>query len=665
MKRMKKQTITIIVPIIIAFFLCFLLTGCGKTQVVDTIVIGNGQMSGVFSPFFSETADDQVIVKLTSMSLLRTDVNGEPQPYAATCQVLEEKDASGEVVNTTYRFKLLDGLKFSDGKPVTADDVIFSIKVLCDPTYNGLSAVGSLPIIGLEEYKYDRPDYEEAVDSIKIQAEELPDSYVKEYIMEMAKADVAAYSKEDIAAYLGIDLDPSMSEEAMTDFLINAYYEFELKYAYDYYLEGAKAAYFDQLIEEQLADHDDSIAVPEIAGVIKIDDKTVDIKLKGVNPAAIWELGDIVVAPKHYYCEDEPDGELIKGRLDGIRQRSGKPLGAGPYIFHSYENNVVTLKANENYILGKPQTENIKVVTSNASNMLDAIMLSEIDIAHVPATEDNLIKAEKNGLVAMTANFPGYGYIGINSANIYDVNVRKGLLCLMNREPAVNTYFGKLAEVIERPVSKSSWAYPEHAEPAYTYDPDQALAYFRSAGYEQTRVNGKTVLERDGVQLSLMAGVGGEGTMDHPAALVFTQMKTDLEEMGGRLEIIDADMSVLVEGLYQGSWDLWAASWELAVDPNMSSRYVTGAEGNYYGLSNAELDLMLQKADSTANMEVRKELYRDAMELIMDEAVELPLYQRQNLLVYNPDVIHSKSMPGKISEYYNFFEEIHKICLLN
>ena len=116
---------------------------------------------------------------------------------------MEEKDASGEVVNTTYRFKLLDGLKFSDGKPVTADDVIFSIKVLCDPTYNGLSAVGSLPIIGLEEYKYDRPDYEEAVDSIKIQAEELPDSYVKEYIMEMAKADVAAYSRKISPPILG------------------------------------------------------------------------------------------------------------------------------------------------------------------------------------------------------------------------------------------------------------------------------------------------------------------------------------------------------------------------------------------------------------------------------------------------------------------------------
>ena len=78
----------------------------------------------------------------------------------------------------------------------------------------------------------------------------------------------------------------------------------------------------------------------------------------------------------------------------------------------------------------------------------------------------------------MTANFPGYGYIGINSANIYDVNVRKGLLCLMNREPAVNTYFGSWRG--DRKTCFVIWAHPEHAEPAYTYDPDQALAYFRT-----------------------------------------------------------------------------------------------------------------------------------------------------------------------------------------
>ena len=661
-RKIKKQNTFF--AVILALSLCFSLVACGKEPVVETMVIGNGQMSGVFSPFFSETADDQVIVDLTSMKLLRPDVDGEPRPYASSCEVLEEKDPSGKTLYTTYRFQLMDNLYFSDGEPVTADDVVFSVKVLCDPTYNGLSAVGTLPIKGLQEYKYDRPDYEEMVASLEAEADEIPDGYIEEYIMEMAKADVAAYAKEDIAAYLAIDLDPALSDEETTNFLIEAYYQFELEYSYDYYLDGAKAAYFDELLSTRLSGPQDSILVTEISGVKKVDEKTVDIILVGVNPAAIFELGDIVVSPEHYYCEGEENGKLTKGNLDGIRQRSASPLGAGPYIFQSFENNVVALTANENYLPGKPETVNLKVVSSSAANMLDAIMLAEIDIAQVPATEENRLRAEGNGLIAENFDFPGYGYIGINSINISDVDVRKGLLSLMNREPAVNTYFGMMAEVIERPLSKSSWAYPEDAKAVYAYDPGQALAYFLSAGYEQTMVKGKPLLARDGIQLSLMAGVGGEGIMDHPAALVFTQMKTDLEEMGGSLEIIDSDMSVLVEGLYQGSWDLWAASWELPIDPDMSNRYMTGAEGNYYGLSNGEIDGVLHQAASTANIEKRKELYREVMERIMDEAVELPLYQRQNLLVYNPQVMDSTSMPEELTEYYNYLQEIHKIRLL-
>lgn len=662
LKRIKKQN-TLFIAVLV-FSLCFSLVACGKKPVAETLVIGNGQMSGVFSPFFSETADDQVIVDLTSMSLLRPDVDGEPQDYAASFEVEEEKDLSGETLYTTYRFELKENLYFSDGEPVTSDDVIFSIKVLCDPGYNGLSVVGTLPIKGLQEYKYDRPDYQDLVASIEAEADEMPDGYVEEYIMEMAKADVAAYTKEEIASYLGIELDPSLSDEEATNLLTDAYYQFESEYYYDYYLDGAKAAYFDELLSERLSGPQDSILVSEISGVKKVDERTVEIVLLGSNPGAIFELGDIVVAPEHYYCEDEEGGKLTKGSLDNIRQRSGRPLGAGPYIFQSYENNVVSLTANENYLLGKPETANLKVVASNAANMLDAIMLEDIDIAQVPATEENRLKAEGNGLAAENFEFPGYGYIGINSTNVSDTDVRKGLLCLMNREPAVNTYFGIMAEVIERPLSKSSWAYPQDAEAVYSYDPEQALSYFQRAGYEQTMEKGKPLLARDGIQLSLMAGVGGEGIMDHPAALVFTQMKTDLEQMGADLEIVDTDMSVLVEGLYQGSWDLWAASWELPEDPDMSSRYMTGAEGNYYGLSNAEIDALLQEASSTVNIEVRKELYKEAMERIMDEAIELPLYQRQNLLVYNPEVVDSTSMPGELTEYYNYLQEIHKIRLI-
>ncbi len=50
---------------------------------------------------------------------------------------------------------LRDDLTFSDGEPVTIDDLIFSLYVLCDPAYNGPSILGEMPIQGLEEYQAD------------------------------------------------------------------------------------------------------------------------------------------------------------------------------------------------------------------------------------------------------------------------------------------------------------------------------------------------------------------------------------------------------------------------------------------------------------------------------------------------------------------------------
>ena len=96
------------------------------------------------------------------------------------------------------------------------------------------------------------------------------------------------------------------------------------------YLEGAKAAYFDQLIE-QLADHDDSIAVPEISGVIKVDERTVDIRLKGKSYGHLG-AGRYCSRSKHYYCEGEPEGELIKASWMGFDSEA-ESLGAGRIFF--------------------------------------------------------------------------------------------------------------------------------------------------------------------------------------------------------------------------------------------------------------------------------------------------------------------------------------------
>lgn len=76
-------------------------------------------------------------------------IEGETREYNSTdytyhgpadCVVTENADGT-----VTYDIKLREDLKFSDGEPVTIDDVIFSMYVFLDPTYDGSVTMYSTP----------------------------------------------------------------------------------------------------------------------------------------------------------------------------------------------------------------------------------------------------------------------------------------------------------------------------------------------------------------------------------------------------------------------------------------------------------------------------------------------------------------------------------------
>ena len=59
-----------------------------------------------------------------------------------------KQEVSADNSTSTYTFILKNGITFSDGKPVTAKDVLFSIYVLCDPAYDGISTFYTMNIQG-------------------------------------------------------------------------------------------------------------------------------------------------------------------------------------------------------------------------------------------------------------------------------------------------------------------------------------------------------------------------------------------------------------------------------------------------------------------------------------------------------------------------------------
>ena len=152
------------------------LTACGKKTTVqekqDTLVVGTANFDGKFSPFFYTNAYEGEVLDLIHLPLLGTDregavvmsgIKGETRPYNGTdytytgiadCTVTENPDGT-----VHYDITLKEGIKFSDGVTIDIDDVIFSLYVTLDPSYDGTMTAYSLPIVGLETYRKGETDF--------------------------------------------------------------------------------------------------------------------------------------------------------------------------------------------------------------------------------------------------------------------------------------------------------------------------------------------------------------------------------------------------------------------------------------------------------------------------------------------------------------------------
>ena len=70
----------------------------------------------------------------------------------------------------------------------------------------------------------------------------------------------------------------------------------------------------------------------------------------------------------------------------------------------------------------------------------------------------------------------------------------------------------------------------------------------------------------------------------------------------------------------------------------------------------------IDEARSINDQATRKELYEDAMRLVLDLAVELPVYQRKTLYAYNTKTI--KGLTDQVNHYTSPLEKIWELELV-
>ena len=117
-------------------FLILLLTSCGseKTNESNRVVVGIPADVTTFNPLFAFSVDEGAITELLYLGLVDYKWNteqGELEAFPMLAKSWEwAKDSS------SITFQLRDDVKWSDGVPLTANDVVFSLDVYSDPIVN-------------------------------------------------------------------------------------------------------------------------------------------------------------------------------------------------------------------------------------------------------------------------------------------------------------------------------------------------------------------------------------------------------------------------------------------------------------------------------------------------------------------------------------------------
>ncbi len=138
--------------------LCVLSACSQKSGRPDALVVMTDALDGVFNPFYSTTAPDATIVAMTQIAMLTTGYeNGQVTVACGDQEAVVVKDYAinyDDIADTTtYTFVIKNGIKYSDGEPLTIEDVLFNMYVYLDPVYTGSSTMYSTDIVGLQDYR--------------------------------------------------------------------------------------------------------------------------------------------------------------------------------------------------------------------------------------------------------------------------------------------------------------------------------------------------------------------------------------------------------------------------------------------------------------------------------------------------------------------------------
>ncbi len=396
----------------------------------------------------------------------------------------------------------------------------------------------------------------------------------------------------------------------------------DVKFTFDYFKKDptARRGYYDM-------EYLDRVEV--------VDNYTVRIHLIKPFVAVVSTMFTDPIVPKHIWEPIVSEKGYVSSKYE---PKLSEMVGTGPYKIVEYKTNeYIKLAVNENYWRGAPAVKNI-VIQFVGDGDVQVLMIKkgEIDAAIHLAINPAVEKSLKSSGIKVHRYLRPYFYhwgFNLNRFPFNESEFRKAMACAINLSEIVKVARLGAGEIGSYGVIPPVWKdwYCEKAAKMYSYNPDKARSILDKLGWIDR--DGDGIRETpDGRKLSFDIYVPSSDPARIRAAGMIREY---LKEIGVEAKVRVGDWrGVIWPGIKAHKFDSFLLGSGTWADPDfMRIRFETNASANYYGLSDAELDNLLEEQAITLNSTKRKEIVCKIQERL---ANILPLITLYYPVIINP-----------------------------
>jgi len=319
------------------------------------------------------------------------------------------------------------------------------------------------------------------------------------------------------------------------------------------------------------------------------------------------------------------------------------PVSTGPYMVDSWPDEMtMVLKRNPNWVKPDWMDESwgpfleeiiVKFIPEKETASV-ALERGELQMVFNPPFHD-VPGFESSGDYSIhkhfTAGLPQGLNINVSKAPTNDLALRKALFFATNKEEINQLVWFGVFQPAYSVLASTSWAYWDGAKDMYPFDPEKARQTLEEGGWA---INSETgFYEKDGQEaLVRIVTTGGKQHEIVESRWQEIDLNANLEAMAyeateARYAANDYEVARLGLSGFDPAGPLRGAFHSENCD--------AGSQFNRSKVKDPHIDNLLAEGEKLFNMDERREIYIEAQEYIMDQALFLPLWEDAYVWVLN------------------------------